>query len=883
MKKKLLVYDKSMHEARKYWRDRLEAISFDRHIALDHPQLDDGQQQFSSFEREFDADVHTFLRRLTAGNLFLFHTTLIVALRICCYKYSGEPKVTVFSPATLGGGAGDLLPIGGVLDSASSFKDALLATKNLLSTAYGYQQYPLSCLLLDMPAGLRPKQLAMIAATAAFNEPILDTPCEIAVLFETTPDKTRATFRFDNRLYEESTVSYFFRSLNSILRQGLGEMAIRITDLRPDCEEISGSSEDGQHAPALTTPAAACIHRMIEARAAEHPEARAIVEGDRVTTYGTLNRYADQLAQTLANLRVNLGQPIVIMIDESTEFIVSMLAVMKIGAAFALARLPADHSGIADVVAALHCECIIFRRENAIDLDQLGDSPAGVKHGVAVGCLASADGDDGLSLDISHPRGSVPLQAGDDGQARDIDRTDDRPRNATACCVLVDNDLSRSSLTGEELVSLFQWLNRRCGIGPHDRCTLLPGLGFSEQLYDTLGMLIQGASIEIVDPEIAKNAARLAERLLTTKTTVWHAPTALVQNMLASLATLRAERPDLQGPRTILLVGEKQCSGLAGKLTRLFPEARVTGLYTNSPGALWTTVFALDDNAADARGAAIGQPIPGCEHRVLNKSGELAPPHTPGALHPKRALNVQETIAQPAGLRAERLEGARFRWLRGDDHHYMRSGYRVELTALEAVLCRHEDIRAVEATVIRTEHEPGGVAVAFIIADADRVSAETVRNHLVLQDSVDLVPDRVIVMDQFPLGADGVIERDLLIRRYLAWQETEYGVRNIEADRIHGRLKVIWLEALQLEDVDDDDSFFAQGGNSLKATLLMARIRDEFSVELSVQDFFRKPTLRAVTQLILAELKNVKSRQKVPDFKAISREKYRMQLSETEG
>jgi non-ribosomal peptide synthetase component F/acyl carrier protein len=882
VKKTLLVYDKSMHEARKYWRDRLETISFDRHIGLDHPHPNDGQPQSSSLEGEFDADVHTLLRRLTAGNLFLFHTTLIIALRICCYKYSGESKVTVFSPAPLGGGAGDLLPIGGMVDSAASFKDALLATKNLLSTVYGYQQYPLACLLLDMPAGLRPKQLPMIVATVAFNETIPDTPCEIAVLFETNPDKTSATFRFDNRLYEESTVSYFFRSLNSILRQGLGEMASRIRDLRPDCEETPGSGEDSQRAPVLATPAA-CIHRMIEAQSAEQPDAHAIVEGDRVTTYGMLNRHADQLAQALANLRVDLARPIVIMMNESSELIVSMLAVMKIGAAFALAKPRAGHSGIADVVGALHCECIIFRRENATGLDQPSDPPAGVKHSITIGCPASADGDDGLSLDISHSRGPTPLHAAGDGQARDIDRADDRPRNAAACCILVDNDLSSSLLTEEELVSLFQWLNQRCGIGAHDRCTLLSGLGFSEQLYDTLGMLIRGASVEIVDPGIAKDASRLAEHLLTGKATVWHAPTALVQNMLASLAALRTKRPNPRGPRTILLVGEKQCSGLAGKLTRLFPEARVTGLYTNSPIGPWTTVFALDDNAADANGAAIGQPIPGYEHRVLNKSGELAPPHTSGALHLRRVLNVRQAITQPAGLRAERLEGAHFRWLRGDDHCYMRSGYRVELTALEAALCRHEDIRAAEVTIIRTEHEPDGVAVAFIVADADRVSAETVRNHLVLQDNADLVPDRVIVMDQFPLGADGVIDRGLLVKRYLAWQETEYGARNIEADGIHRRLKIIWLEALQLEDVDDDDSFFAHGGNSLKATLLMARVRDEFSVELSVQDFFRKPTMRAITQLILAELKNVKSRLKVPDFKAISREKYRMQLSETEG
>jgi acyl carrier protein len=93
-------------------------------------------------------------------------------------------------------------------------------------------------------------------------------------------------------------------------------------------------------------------------------------------------------------------------------------------------------------------------------------------------------------------------------------------------------------------------------------------------------------------------------------------------------------------------------------------------------------------------------------------------------------------------------------------------------------------------------------------------------------------------------------------------------------------LKAIWLQVLQLEDVDEDDSFFARGGNSLKATLLIARIKDEFGVDLSVQEFFRKPTTRAVAQLISLGSKGVGAGEKVPDVKAVSRERYRMQLSD---
>jgi acyl carrier protein len=92
------------------------------------------------------------------------------------------------------------------------------------------------------------------------------------------------------------------------------------------------------------------------------------------------------------------------------------------------------------------------------------------------------------------------------------------------------------------------------------------------------------------------------------------------------------------------------------------------------------------------------------------------------------------------------------------------------------------------------------------------------------------------------------------------------------------RLKGIWLEILQVDEVDDDASFFSTGGNSLKATLLIARIRDEFGVDVSVQNFFRQPSPRAVARLIATESNDGAARE-APDFMIVPRDKYRVQLS----
>jgi non-ribosomal peptide synthetase component F/acyl carrier protein len=835
LKKSPLIYDKATHEARKYWRDRLDAMSFAGHIALDHPRPKDGQQQLASLERRLDPEIHALLRRLSAGNPFLAYTALVSALNVCCHKYSGDCRVTIFSPATSESDFANLLPISSTLDGSSAFKDVLLATKDLLSSAFRNQQYPFTRMLLDLPDERRPRHLPMIAAIAGFHDGTPETSYDITVVFEVTDERTTATFRFDKRVYDESTLEHFFELLGSVLRQGLGDPTTRVADLRQDHAREAPAAEGADHDLRL--------HRLIEAEAAKHPENVAVVEGDRATTYDALNRDAERLATTLAGLALDVSRPIVILMDAGTEMIVTMLAVLKTGAAFAPIKLLSSAGGaIGSILGALDSECIICQPEHLADLEPFIAGLA-IQHVVTVEYSSS--------LQVAcHSTAS---------SAKPPQESTAEPFNTA--CVVVE---SKSFITHAELISLFQWLNGRCGIGAGDRCLLSPGLGAAEQLYDTLGILSAGGTVDIADAADMKDRSRLAKRLLEPSITVWDLPTPLAQNLLADLLALHAERPHLQGPRNIFLSGEKQSVSLAETLAQCFPNAQITGLYASPTAGVWTTFFPFP---ADSAESIVAQPVPGVEHQVLNRSGEIAPLHAKGALHVK---------GSKTGLRAEALDRCNVTWLRGEDHCVVRYGCTVELTEIEAVLCRNEHIRAAEVVAVDSDQ-----VVAFIIADPEQMSVETAADDLVLRGGVDLIPDRFILLDEFPLTADGAIDRDALVAQFSGRRADDS--LGIAAEAIHQQLKGIWLDILQVDDVADDDSFFTRGGNSLKATLLIARIRDEFSVDLSVQKFFREPSTRAVALLIAAESANAANVQKGPDFKIVPRERYRAQLPELEG
>ncbi|MGH3940477.1 MAG: amino acid adenylation domain-containing protein, partial [Pseudonocardiaceae bacterium] len=104
-----------------------------------------------------------------------------------------------------------------------------------------------------------------------------------------------------------------------------------------------------------------------------------------------------------------------------------------------------------------------------------------------------------------------------------------------------------------------------------------------------------------------------------------------------------------------------------------------------------------------------------------------------------------------------------------------------------------------------------------------------------------LVPKVIAVLEEFPLSANGKIDRRRLAQRITVNTSPEIEHPYGEIEETVARL---WSELLGVAQIGRQHNFFALGGDSLIATTLLARLRTEGLGGVQLRHLFGSPTLR---------------------------------------
>lgn len=112
-----------------------------------------------------------------------------------------------------------------------------------------------------------------------------------------------------------------------------------------------------------------------------------------------------------------------------------------------------------------------------------------------------------------------------------------------------------------------------------------------------------------------------------------------------------------------------------------------------------------------------------------------------------------------------------------------------------------------------------------------------------------MVPSNYVLLNSLPLSANGKIDRKAL-------PDPDVDSSNLTTPFVAPRtpleeqLASIWAHLLGVEQIGIHDNFFQLGGNSLLATQLVSRIRENFQLDLPLRHFFETPTLGSIAEYI---------------------------------
>jgi acyl carrier protein len=171
-------------------------------------------------------------------------------------------------------------------------------------------------------------------------------------------------------------------------------------------------------------------------------------------------------------------------------------------------------------------------------------------------------------------------------------------------------------------------------------------------------------------------------------------------------------------------------------------------------------------------------------------------------------------------------------------------GYRIELEEIENNLLA---IPGITDAVVKDFKDAEGVAylVGYIcFAQGMNLPENEVKLQLQGLLPAYMVPAQFVYLEKMPLTANGKTDRQSL----QAPESTNSGTFESPASWMEEKIADIWQEVLGVEKASVTTSFFDLGGQSLKATQVMARTQKHLGIRLDLATFFQYPTIRKLAE-----------------------------------
>ncbi|WP_406630958.1 amino acid adenylation domain-containing protein [Amycolatopsis sp. WGS_07] len=794
-----------------FWRRRLDGV-VPLTLPTDRPRPPVHDPRGETLRFTVDAELGAAVAALGRAHRATTFMVLLAAYQILLSRYSGQSDVTVGTPVAgrtraesqdLIGLFLNTLVLRASVDGSLSFQDFLDRVRRDTLDAYANQDAPFERLADELAPerdlSRNPLFQAMLVlqntASAGFeaagvsgeqvHSPWHSAKFDLTLELTERPDGSLdGVLEYPVALFDRDTIARMAGHFTELLRGIVADPGARLAELPwlRDAELARWNETD------VAYPSGTLLSLV-----AEGVTARVVADGVSVS-YVELDALSNQAAHWLRSRGVGLESVVGVRLERGLEMVVALVGILKAGAAY----LPLDPDYPEDRLR--------FMVEDS-----------GTELVIEPGDLTG----------LNEPVSPVDVLV--------------RPENA-AYVIYTSGSTGRPKGVVVEhrgIVNRLRWMQAEYGLAPDDRVLQKTPFGFDVSVWEFFWTLSAGATLVMARPGGHRDPAYLAEVMAEGITTAHFVPSML-------RAFLAEPVPSL---RRVLCSGEALPDELAERFHRVI-GAELHNLY----GPTEASVDVTADRCLPGEPVTIGRAIANTRVFVVDAELREVPVGVPGELViagvqlargylNRPSLTAEKFVPDPfartpgerlyrTGDLARRLPDGRIEYRGRLDHQVKIHGNRIELGEVETTLLTHPDLRAAAAAV----HDDRLIGY-FVPEPGWTPDPAALRAHLARTLPEPMLPSVWVELAELPLTASGKTDRNALPA-----PEGERTTQGYVAPRTPAEASVAraFAAATDVDRVGAEDSFFALGGDSLRAIRAVGLLRAE-GIEANVADLFRQP------------------------------------------
>jgi len=837
------------------------------------PQVPDFAGNILSFE--IDGGEARALKVLALAEGATFFMAMLAVYNIFLAKISGQETIVVGTP-TAGRHHADLERVIGMFIDTLALKndpagektvrEFLREVKGKTFAAFANQDYQYEDLVekatidrdtgrnplfdvmfmlhnLESPgveiSGLKLKPYTYTRSTSKFDLTLLcvesdgDLPC---------------SFEYSTRLFKQETIERFIGYLKNIITSLAAnpDKPLWEIDILPEEEKRRLAAEFND--TALAYPTDKTIYQLFEGQVDTIPDHVALVFRDETLTFRHFDERANRLAGYLQQeLCIRVGDRVAVLMERSVQLIVSLMGVMKSGAAYVPLdpALPLERLRVASADAGIGLAISQRRfREKLAPLQAV------------VICMD----DPGFDLD-KYPA----LRPGIEGAGNPAYVMYTSGSSGVPKGVLVEH---------RTIVNTLIWRKNFYKYKPGDVSLQNPPYYFDSSVTDIFTPLLGGARLVLAAEHERADLEALKHIIKNNRVSHFIVVPAFYNVLVEEIAGY------LTGLKMITCAGEYFPSELIRKHFKKLPTVRIFNEYGPTENSVNTTAYELSPGSPRA---LIGKPISNVGVYLLDRNHCLVPTGVAGEIClfgsslARGYLNNPELTAEKfinksfAGSRGGFSKkplaagGALYkiyktgdlgRWLPDGNLDFLGRidtqvkirGMRIEIAEIENHIMRCDVVKEV---VVLVRKGPG--AEKYLCAYIVRVGGGAgvdLKEYLSERLPGYMIPTYFIFIDAIPLLSNGKINRNALPDPGISVEGVSEQI--LPRNWVEGRLAEIWAGVLNIpvDTIGIDADFFQMGGHSLKATIVASRIHKVFDVKVPLLEIFTNPTIRGLAKYI---------------------------------